>query len=77
MSKTYKFRELVHKLNKYDKRFVFWERRGKGSERMIFHPDIDGQEKSIPVKCHGGNTEVHKYAINDIKKRFNLPPDLL
>lgn len=60
-------------LRAYDPRFVLFEDRGKGSERIIYHPDIDGRPESIPVKCHGMNTEIRKDAVSDIIRRFKLP----
>lgn len=77
MARPYKYRDLVKVLKKYDRRFEFHERRGKGSHRMIFHPDVDGSPQSFPVKHHGGNTELRKGVISAIIRRFNLPPDLL
>ena len=75
MAKPYKFREVVKKLKAYDKRFEVHH--GKGSERIIYHPDIEGRAASIPVKCHGENTELRKGVISDIIRRFRLPPDVL
>ena len=77
MPKPHKFRELVRVLRAYDKRFEFWQKRGKGSERVIHHPDIAGRPESFPLKCHGENTELRKGVISDIIRRFNLPRDLL
>lgn len=77
MGKPRKYREVVKILRQYDPRFEFWEDRGKGSERIIYHPDIDGRPASIPVKCHGEGTELRKGIISAILRRFNLPKDLL
>ena len=77
MSRPCKFRELVRILKKHDKRFEFWGNRAKGSERMLYHPDINGRPESFPVKCHGDNTELRKGVISGIIRRFNLPKDLL
>lgn len=68
----YTFRTLEKKLRKIDSRFQIFEKRGKGSERMIYHPDINGKPASYPVKCHGENTEIRKGTLADIKRRFNL-----
>ena len=68
----YTFRTLEKKLRKIDPRFQIFKKRGKGSERMIYHPDINGRPESYPVKCHGENTEIRKGALADIKRRFNL-----
>jgi hypothetical protein len=77
MPKPYKFRDLVQILKKHDSRFEFWENRAKGSERMIYHPNINGRAESFPVKCHGVNTELRKGVISAVVRRFNLPKDLL
>jgi hypothetical protein len=77
MPKPVKFRELTKILKKYDSKFEIWENRGKGSERMIYHPNINGRAESFPVKCHGKNTEIHKGVISSIIRRFKLPKDLL
>ena len=77
MAKTYTFRELIKVLRKHDKRFEILENRGKGSERMIYHPDIHGRAESYPIKCHGEGTEIRKGHITAIKRRFRLPNNLL
>lgn len=77
MARPYKFRELVKKLRKHDRRFKVFVNRGKGSERIIYHPDVKGRPESHPVKCHGGNTELRKGVISSIIRRFDLPQDLL
>lgn len=43
MAKAYSFRELIRKLRKHDSRFEVYVNRGKGSERMLYHPDINGR----------------------------------
>jgi hypothetical protein len=77
MPKTYKFRELVNALRSYDKRFEIYKNRGKGSERMIYHPDINGRSESYPIKCHGEGTEIRSGHIAAIKRRFRLPEGVL
>jgi hypothetical protein len=77
MAKPHKFRELVKILKKHDSRFEFSINRAKGSERMIYHPSINGRPESFPVKCHGENTELRRGVISGIIRRFNLPHDLL
>ena len=77
MPNPHTYRELVRILKDHDKRFQFIVRRGKGSHRMIVHPDIGGREASYPVKCHGGGTELSRGTIAAIARRFNLPDNLL
>lgn len=40
-------------LKEHDSRFEFFVDRAKGSERMIYHPDVNGRPASHPVKYHG------------------------
>ncbi len=63
-------------LRKHDKRFEFFTARGKGSDRMIYHPDIDGRPTSFPIKCHNEGDDLKAYVVPDIIKRFKLPKDL-
>ena len=70
------YREVVKILRDHDPRFEFHEARGKGSHRMIYHPDVDGQPASFPVKYHGKATELRRGVISAIVRRFNLPRDL-
>ncbi|MCP4664366.1 MAG: type II toxin-antitoxin system HicA family toxin [bacterium] len=77
MPKPYKYLELERLLRQYDERFEFWIRRGKGSERIIYHPDVNGRPESFPIKFHGKGTELRKGVISAIVRRFNLPRDLL
>lgn len=76
MARPHKYREVVRILLDYDSRFEFWQNRGKGSERIIYHPDVNGRPESFPVKCHGEGTELRKGVISAILRRFNLPRDL-
>ena len=77
MPRPYKFRELKKRLRKYDKQFEVWKGRGKGSERMIYHPDIDGRPESFPVKYHGAGQELRRGVISAIIRRFKLPDGVL
>ena len=77
MPKPYKYRELVQALRRHDPRFEFWVNRGKGSERIIFHPDVNGRPESLPVKCHGESTELRKGVISAVVRRFKLPKGVL
>ena len=76
MPSVVKFRELQKLLLKHDPRFEFWKARGKGSERIIYHPDVDGRPESHPVKCHGRNQELRQGVISSIIRRFKLPKSL-
>ena len=75
--KVYKFRELIKVLKDHDSRFEAKVNRAKGSERMIYHPDVDGKAASYPIKCHGEGDEIKKGHYPHIIRRFRLPKDLL
>lgn len=77
MPKSYKFRELVKALRKYDDRFEVYQNRGKGSERMLYHPDINGRPESYPLKCHGEGDTIRKGHIAAIRRRFALGKNVL
>lgn len=76
MPKSHKVREVRKILRKFDNEFQFWYRRGKGSEQIIYHPNVNGKPASFPFKCHGEGTELSKGVITGIIRRFNLPKDL-
>jgi len=73
--KRYKYREVIKKLKKHDRRFEEYVKDGKGSHRTIYHPDINGEPKSYPLKCHGENTELSYGYLDGMIRRFNLPED--
>lgn len=76
MAKTIAYRELVKKLKEHDARFRELDNRGKGSHRMIFHPDINGKKASYPLPYHGSKTDLHHAYVKAIIKRFHLPKEL-
>ena len=55
-----------------DKRFVILADRGKGSHRMLYHPDIGGRARSMPLTWHGGKP-LGKGLLQAIIRRFDLP----
>ena len=73
MNKIYTYRELIKKLKKHDSKFEVYTNKGKGSERQIFHPNINGRPESYPIKCHGEGTVIRKGHYAAIARRFNLP----
>jgi predicted RNA binding protein YcfA (HicA-like mRNA interferase family) len=62
-------------LHEHDARFQFWHKRGKGSERIIYHPDINGQPQQIPLTFHKGQ-DIGKGLLKAIIRRFSLPGDI-
>jgi len=75
--KPYKYRELTKILRQHDKQFQVYNDRGKGSHRMIYHPNILGKPVSFPIICHGEGDEISKNVIGDLVRAFQLPSDLL
>lgn len=73
--KTYKYREALRLLRDHDRRFVEWRHRGKGSHRMIYHPDISGLACSYPLPVHSEGDDVRPAYLKGLIRRFNLPPD--
>jgi hypothetical protein len=76
LAKPKTFRDVVKILREYDSRFEFWVNRAKGSERMIYHPAINGRPSSHPVKCHGESTVLGKGVLSSLIRRFALPRDI-
>lgn len=76
MARPLKYRELKKKLLAYDPRFEFDKKRGKGSERHIYHPDIDGRSVGHTITCHGEGDEIKKGLLSSIIRRFKLPKTL-
>jgi predicted RNA binding protein YcfA (HicA-like mRNA interferase family) len=62
-------------LRAHDARFQFYDNRGKGSHRMIEHPDIQGQRRACPIPYHKGR-DVKPGILRQIIRRFDLPHDI-
>lgn len=73
--KIYKCRELIKLLQEHDKDFSVIRERGKGSERMIYHPNVNGVKRSYPLPCHGDGATVRRGHLAAIRRRFELPDD--
>ena len=70
--KPLKYRELRKRLR--DLRGVKEiKKRAKGSERMFYHPNINGKPVFYPVKCHGEGDEISKPLVRATRQRFNIP----
>ncbi len=67
--------EVIQILRAHDPRFEIYSNRGKGSHRMIYHPDVNGRAASIPMPFHKGK-DVKPGILRSIIRRFNLPADL-
>ncbi len=62
-------------LRDHDRAFEVYGNRGKGSHRMIYHPNVAGKSVSMPVTYHKGK-DVKKGLLRAIIRRFNLPKDI-
>jgi predicted RNA binding protein YcfA (HicA-like mRNA interferase family) len=67
--------DVLRILHEHDARFEFHTKRGKGSERMIYHPNINGRSQCIPLTFHKGK-DVGKGMLSAIIRRFDLPIDI-
>lgn len=75
MPRPHKPDDVIRILREHDSRFVILVNRGKGSHRMIFHPNIEGQKRSFPIPYHRGK-ELQRGLLKALIRRFNLPNDL-
>lgn len=73
MPRPLTYREVVRILRAHDSRFEVYQNRAKGSERMFYHPDINGRPASHAVKCHGEGTELGRGVLSSLIRRFALP----
>jgi len=76
MPKVLSVRELLKILKQHDPRFELKSHRGKGSEQILWHPDIKGRAQAYPLPCHGKGAEIKKGHYPKIKRRFNLPNNI-
>ncbi len=70
------YRKIVAILREHDSRFEFFRDRGKGSHRMIFHPDIDGRKRHYPLPYRGEKTPIESGYQKKMIRMFELPPDI-
>lgn len=72
MPRPKKPQEVFQILHDHDARFEFYHKRGKGSERMIYHPNVNGRAQSYPMTFHKGH-DIGKGMLKAIIRRFDLP----
>lgn len=66
-----KYRELKSELAKFG--IQEKKRRGKGSERLFYHPNYEGRGyRSIPVTCHGEGKDLKEGMLAAVLRRFGL-----
>jgi len=63
---------VIRLLLKHDGKFQILANKGKGSHRMIYHPDINGKPTSMPLPFHQGK-DVSPGVLNAIIRAFDLP----
>ena len=66
--------DVLKRLKEHDERFEFYKQQGKGSHRMIRHPDIDGREASCPIPFHA-NRDISRPVLKSIIRHFKLAKD--
>ena len=70
------YRAIVATLKKYDRRFQIYKQRGKGSHRMVFHPNVEGHRRHYPLPYHGPKTRIGPGYQKDLIRIFELPSDI-
>ena len=75
MANPHSFRDMWRKLRKFDKQFEIHKQRGKGSHRMLSHPNVNGEKAYYPVVCHNEGAEISPVYLKVIIRRFDLPDD--
>ena len=75
MPRPKKPQDVIRILVQHDRRFELWSKRGKGSERIIHHPDVNGRSAIYPLTFHKGR-DVGKGMLKAIIRRFNLPNNI-
>ncbi|MBE2180070.1 MAG: type II toxin-antitoxin system HicA family toxin [Chthoniobacterales bacterium] len=64
--------DVFRRLRDHDSAFVVLIRRGKGSHRLIYHPDTD---RAFTIPYHKGRT-LGKGLLHKLIRRFDLPKDI-
>lgn len=67
--------QVLRLLKAHDPRFQIFSNRGKGSHRMVYHPDVNEKPASMPITYHKGK-DVQKGLLRAIIRRFNLPNNI-
>lgn len=70
------YEHVVGRLREHDKRFEIHVQRGKGSHRMVCHPDVEGNKRQYPLPYHGSKTKIAPGMQKDLVRMFQLPEDL-
>ncbi|MFH0753834.1 MAG: type II toxin-antitoxin system HicA family toxin, partial [Candidatus Omnitrophota bacterium] len=65
-----KYRDLRKILRRFD--VIEDVARGKGSHRIFFRIDIDGNKTSFPIPCHNEGYEIHAYFVRRIREVFRI-----
>ena len=70
------YKEVVRRLREHDQRFTVHKKRGKGSHRMVLHPDVDGKKRHCPLPYHGAKTPIAPGIQKDLCRLFELPESI-
>lgn len=71
MPRSYK--DTVKALKDHDRRFFIVEGLGKGSHRMVCHPD---SKRHYPLPYHGQKTIISDHMLRNLIRFFDLPRNL-
>ena len=74
--KGWGYGKVVKQLRKFDKDFMVYIEKGKGSHRQLFHPNIEGEERAYPLPYHNNKTAIPPFMLNAIIRKFQLPDDI-
>jgi predicted RNA binding protein YcfA (HicA-like mRNA interferase family) len=50
-------------------------KRGKGSERWLVHPNVNGKKKGTSITCHGEGKDVKVGMMKAVLRRFEIDID--
>ncbi len=76
MARRKKYRDVIKILRQHDAQFQVLAKRGKGSEVILFHPDIAGRKQIFTLTHHSDNDELGVGMLKAVIRRFNLPNDI-
>ena len=67
--KPLRYRELLYRL----KKFGVQEKIGKGSRRILYHPNINGNPAFGAIHPHSEHYEFSRKVVKITRRRFNIP----
>ena len=74
--KQHEYGYIADRLQEHDNLFEINARRGKGSHRMVFHPDVDGCSGIARFPIMAPKTTIAPVMQKDLIRIFRLPEDI-